>query len=105
MFSAMCLFKPCKNQSHNHTFSEPVPAIKDRAVDRSILAILLGISDADNGRIMKDNHDSAQKQHQAFVKAWLENGKTYWAILVSALRHKLVKQRDCANEIAKNHSS
>ncbi len=77
----------------------------DTITDWSILAILLGISEADKTRIMKNNPGDAKGQHKAFVKAWLENGEASWAILASALRHQLVKQVACANEIAKNHSS
>ncbi len=73
--------------------------------DWSILAILLGISEADKTRIMKDNPGDAKGQHKAFVKAWLENGKTSWAILAGALRHTLLKQGACANAITNNHPS
>ena len=71
----------------------------------SILSMLLGVDDAAVKRIRQDNPGEALDQQKAIIMAWLDTGKASWAILVSALRHKLVGRAADGNKIAKAHPS
>ncbi len=70
-----------------------------------MIPILLGVKDADLQRIKMNHRGEAFTQHQAIVRAWLENGDASWAVLVSALRDGLVRKGGFANTIQRNHPS
>ena len=70
----------------------------------NLLSLLLGVDDADVQRIKQDNTGQAYDQQQGIIKAWLDNGNASWAILVSALRDKMVGKGAIGNIIAKDHS-
>ena len=67
--------------------------------------MLLGVDDAAVKRIKKDNPGEALNQQKAIIMVWLNTGKASWAILVSALRHKLVGRAADGNRIAKAYPS
>ena len=70
----------------------------------NMLSLLLGVDDADVERIKLNNPGQAYDQQQGILKAWLDNGNASWAILVSALRDKMVGRGAIGNTIAKEHS-
>ena len=63
---------------------------------------MLGLSEGDIGNIKHDNQ-IAMDMKKAFIKKWLETGTASWAILVTALRHNLMKKNAIADKIAKEH--
>ena len=72
--------------------------------DWYFLALLLGISEADFERIQQDEKMGKDRQ-KAIIKQWLQFGNASWAMLVSALRDKVVLQVAIAKNIADSHPS
>ena len=70
--------------------------------DWSILALLIGVSEGDYQRIKQSIPNPAEQQ-KAIIQKWLDSGEASWAILVSALRDKLVCKAAIGNQIAKDH--
>ncbi len=70
-----------------------------------MLSSLLGVSRADVERIKENNPGDAYSKEQEIVTAWIDTGNASWAILVSALKDKLVKKAAFANQIAKKYPS
>ena len=70
--------------------------------DWSILALLLGLPEAELRRIEADAHDG-QRRQKMIIEKWLDSGTASWAILVSALNDELVGMRAIANEIANKY--
>ena len=69
------------------------------------LFLLLGVEDADVQRIRQDNPGASLDQQEEIIKAWLNKGSASWAMLVGALRHKLMERGADANRIAKAYPS
>ena len=70
--------------------------------DWTLLALLLGIPNETVEHIKIDTQ-GALNQKKAIIQAWLDSDTASWAILVSALRDKLVGKDAAADEIAKQH--
>ncbi len=70
-----------------------------------IIALLLGISNADVKRYHQNNRGDVEEFTKAIIVAWIDLGIASWAMLVSALKHQLVKQVAVANKIAADHPS
>ena len=73
--------------------------------DWSQLALLIGVSQAEYDRIVANNRNDVMRQQKQIVISWLNAGKASWAILVAALRDKLVRMAAIANKIAQDHPS
>ena len=73
--------------------------------DWSSLSILLGIDNAAMQRIRQNKPGDALDQQKAIIMAWLNTGKASWAILVGALRHKIVGRAADGDRIAKAYPS
>ena len=72
--------------------------------DWGVLCLLLGLSRKDLHSINTDPANlSANAKHMAIVTKWLETGSASWTNLEKNLRDPLVKRKDIANQIAKDH--
>ena len=66
----------------------------------SVFPMLLGVSSGVLSLNKQNNIGNAANEQQEIVKAWIGNGEPSWAMLVSALKHQLIKKSAYANKIA-----
>ena len=68
----------------------------------SELSLLIGISEATYGQIVKQC-STVQEQQRAIITSWLSTGKASWAVLVSGLRDELVGKAAVGDRIAQKY--
>ena len=71
--------------------------------DWSVLALYLGISQADYEKIKLNSVTQSRNLHQDVINKWFDTGRASWATLVKCLRYELVGKTGLALRIAQDH--